>query len=94
MPTDNDTDDTRNEQLTHPDTVIPIGSLGDAEAQIHIDEETYRRLREEYRRVVEHGYDDGFNTFVFNHCSTDCYVTVNGERVGPDADDDRGGDDA
>ena len=93
MPTDTDTDDTRSEQLT-PDTAIPIGSLGDAEVKIDVGGETYRRLREEYRRVVEHGYGDGFNTFVFNNCSTDCYVTVNGERVDPDADDDRGGDDA
>lgn len=79
----NDTDDV-GEQLTDPDTAIPLGSLGEAEVKIDVDEETYRRLREEYGRVLEHGYTDGFDTFAFNHCSTDCFVTVDGEPPAPD----------
>ena len=68
------------------DTDHPVGYLGSAEFRIDVDPDTYERLRVEYRRAVEHGYSDGFNTFAFNHCSTDeFHVTVDGERVEPDA---------
>ena len=66
---------------------IPLGSLGDADVRIDVDEETYHRLRDAYLDVVDHGYTDGFDTFPFNHCSTDCYVTVDGEPVDPRRDE-------
>jgi len=82
----NDTNNATDEQLTGPHTGRPLGSLGDAEVRIDVDPDTYERLHTEYCRAVEHGYTDGFDTFAFNYCSTDCYVTVDREPADPDAD--------
>jgi hypothetical protein len=82
----NDTDDTTDEQPTGPHTRRPLESLGDAEVRIDIDPDTYERLHAEYCRAIERGYSDNFDTFVYNYCSTDCYVTVDGEPIDPDAE--------
>lgn len=74
--------DTDEVSIGTPDR-LPELPLGDADVQVDIDEETYQRVHEEFCNAVEHGYPDPFDTFVFNHCSTDCYVTVDGERVDP-----------
>lgn len=84
--TQNDTDSTIDEQITDLQTGFPIGSLGEAHVRIGIDEETYQRVHEEYLQAVEQGYTDGFDTFVFNHCSTGFSVTVDGEPVDPDGE--------
>jgi hypothetical protein len=63
-----------------------IGTLGNADVRIEIDEETYHRIHDEYADAVEHGYTDDFDLFVFNHCSTTYTVTVDGEPVNPDVD--------
>jgi len=77
-------DETTEEQITHPESGIPLGSLGEATVRIDVDEETYERLHEEFCRAVERGYADGFDTFAYNHCSTSSCVTVDGEPVDPD----------
>jgi hypothetical protein len=80
----NDTDETTDEQITGPETRLPLASLGDAEVQIEVDQETYERLHEEFCRAVEDGYSDNFDTFAYNYCSTNSYVTVDGEPVDPE----------
>lgn len=80
----NNTDSTRDEQLSEPEPGRPLESLGSAEVRIDVDEETYERLHEEYCHAVDRGYSDGFDTFAYNYCSTSSYVTVDGEPVNPD----------
>jgi hypothetical protein len=87
MATDN-TSDTTDGQLTDPVSGIPLGSLGAAECRLAFDEDTYQRVRDEYERAVEHGYSDGFDTFAFNHCTTEWAVVVDGKPVAePHAED-------
>lgn len=73
-PTESDTPD------EHAPATVP---LGDAEVRIDVDPDTYERLHAEYCRAVERGYADSFDVFAYNHCSTDCYVTVDGEPADP-----------
>lgn len=68
--------------------------LGDAEVLIDVDRETYTRLRRAYRRAVEDGYPESFDVFAFNRAATECYVTVGGQPVAPDADPVAEGEDA
>jgi len=70
---------TREAFLTEP--------VGEADVRIDVTEDTYQQLHTEYIRAVEHGYTEGFDTFAYNRCSTDCYVTVDGEPVDPDAEE-------
>jgi len=58
---------------------------GDLASQ-KVNRETYQRVHAAYCRAVDHGYSDGFDTFAYNHVSTDCCVTVDGEPVDPDTE--------
>jgi hypothetical protein len=84
MPQNDTDDDTPAEQITGPETGLSLASLGDAEVQIEVDQETYERLHEEFCRAVEDGYSDNFDTFAYNYCATESYVTVDGEPVDPE----------
>lgn len=77
-------DDETTEEQVQSEPGRPLESLGNAEVRIEVDEETYRRLHEEYCHAVDRGYSDGFDTFAYNYCSTSSYVTVDGEPVDPD----------
>lgn len=65
-------------------------NLGSAEIQVHVDEETHQRLREEYESVVEAGYTDGFETFVINQLSSEYRLFVDGEPAEHGFDDSNG----
>jgi hypothetical protein len=80
-------DTTNGEPTDEPTTSVPLASLGEADVRIDVDEATYQRLHEAYCRALECGYSEGFDTFAYNYCSTDCHVTVEGEPVEPDAEE-------
>jgi len=60
--------------------------LGETELLVDVDAETYDRLQEQYRALVELGYSEDFDTFAINNTHTEIVVTVNGEPVDPRAD--------
>lgn len=86
MPQNDDTTTTHepHDDVEHTDAGLPVVPLGSADVQIDVDADTYQRLHAEYCLAVERGYSDGFDTFAFNYCSSDCYVTVDGEPVDPE----------
>lgn len=64
-----------------------------AEIQVELDEDTHRLMQDAYDREVEHGYGEGFYTFVLNHASwSPIVVTVDGEPVATDPGDGGGFD--
>jgi hypothetical protein len=88
MPQNDDTTTTHEPlaEVKHTDDGLPAVPLGSANVQIDVDPDTYERLHAEYCQAVERGHPDSFDIFAFNHCSTDCYVTVDGSPVDPDAE--------
>ena len=49
---------------------------GEAEIQIRLDEETYRRLQRAFLDAVDHGYSEDFETFVYNNTATTSRIVV------------------
>jgi|AntDeeMetagen285_2_1112576.scaffolds.fasta_scaffold14265_2 diacylglycerol kinase family enzyme len=56
--------------------------LDDAEVQIRLDEETYRRLQRAFLDAVDHGYSEDFETFVYNNTATTSRIVVTDEDGG------------
>lgn len=77
------TTDEPHDDVERTDAGLPAVALGGAEVRIDVKADTYQRLHAEYCRAAENGYPDGFATFAFNYCATDCYVTVDGDPVDP-----------
>ena len=71
------------EQEYHPSYAGENAPFGDANVRIDVDPDTYQRLHEAYLEAVEQGYSEGFTTFTYNGCLTNSYVTVDGEPVDP-----------
>ena len=53
--------------------------IADAEVQIRLDEETYRRLQGAFLDAVDHGYSEDFETFVYNNTATTSRIVVGDE---------------
>jgi hypothetical protein len=77
------------ELASDPDPVAPE-TYGHAEVRVDVDEQTFRRLREEYLKATLEGYDDSFATFVHNRCRTSYVVTVDGEPIDGEPGDSEG----
>jgi len=64
----------------HP--AATFDELDDAEVQIRLDEETYRRLQRAFLDAVDHGYSEDFETFVYNNTATTSRIVVTDEDGG------------
>ena len=58
----------------HP--AATFDEVADAEVQIRLDEETYRRLQRAFLDAVDHGYTEDFETFVYNNTATTSRIVV------------------
>lgn len=76
-----DTTDRRSTERKSDYSEPLMGTAGEADIMIDVDEETYQRLHDAYTAAVDRGYTEGFRLFLLNHVDHDDTFTVDDDPL-------------
>jgi hypothetical protein len=89
--TDTTTDETESTEtytrLMEDHDVPPEWPLAEIDVRLELEREDYELVAREYKRAMEAGYPELFDTFLFNQTSANVSIVVDGEEVDPTAPD-------
>jgi hypothetical protein len=79
------TDTTTDETESTDPTRLLEWPLAEVDVRLELEQTDYDHVAREYRRALEAGYPEDFDTFLFNQTAADVSVVVDGEEVEPAA---------